>query len=274
MLFNPADIKHKLIFLIFFTCLLYTDDFRYNSYNNHGVIGLINTPTARFYNESSYGITIYDGSPDQKITMTSSPYDWFEASFFYTNIQGKPYGDGYTQEYKDKGFNFKIRLKEEGILPAIAIGINDIAGTGYYSSEYIVGSYGIANLDMHLGLGWGTLNGSAKNFKNPLNYIHDSFENRPQEFSGKGGQFEPSRYFSGDSISPFYGISYRISNRSILKIEHDTTVTPGLFDYRDVNNRTSFSIDYNLNDNFTIGFSKEREDYYSIKFTFKNNSSL
>ena len=59
------------------------------------------------------------------------------------------------QDYKDKGFNLKIRLKEEGIFPAIAIGFNDIAGTGLYSSEYIVGSYGIDKLDMHFGLGWG-----------------------------------------------------------------------------------------------------------------------
>jgi hypothetical protein len=68
-------------------------------------------PTARFYDESSYGYTLYNGDPDQKITMTSFPYDWMEASFFYTNIQGKSYcGLDYDpvcdQDYKDKGFNF------------------------------------------------------------------------------------------------------------------------------------------------------------------------
>ena len=41
-------------------------------------------PTARFYDESSFGLTIYDGTPDQKITLSSYPYDWLEASFFYT----------------------------------------------------------------------------------------------------------------------------------------------------------------------------------------------
>ena len=95
-------------------------------------------PSARFYDEASHGITLYDGTPDQKITLTSSPYDWLEASFFYTNIQGKPYpGSGFNQDYKDKGFNFKIRLKEEGLLPAVAIGINDIAGTGLYSLDNV-----------------------------------------------------------------------------------------------------------------------------------------
>ena len=89
---------------------------------------------------------------------------------FYTNIQGKSYcrysfDPVCKQDYKDKGFNFKFRVKEEGLWPAIAVGINDIAGTGYYSSEYIVGSYGINNTDFHFGLGWGLLNGSKNSFK-------------------------------------------------------------------------------------------------------------
>lgn len=70
------------LFLIFFIQNIYTDSFTYNSFNNHGVIGLVNMPTARFYDESSYGLTLYNGEPDQKITMTSYPYDWMEASFF------------------------------------------------------------------------------------------------------------------------------------------------------------------------------------------------
>ena len=273
MLISARNLNNTFLFLFLYSPLIFSDSFQFNTYNNHGVIGLINTPSARFYNESSYGITIYDGTPDQKITMTSSPYDWLEASFFYTNVQDRPYGDGFDQDYKDKGFNFKLRLKEEGRFPAIAVGINDIAGTGYYSSEYIVASYGLLNLDMHLGLGWGTLNGSSSSIKNPLGYIHNSFKTRPEEFSGRGGQFEPSRYFSGDSASPFYGISYAINNYSILKIEHDTTVTPGKFEYNNSDQQTSISIDFNITNNLTIGFSRERQDYFSFRFTFKNNSN-
>ena len=86
------------------------DSFMYNSFNNHGSIGLINTPSARFYDEGSFGITIYDGTPDQKVTLTSSPYSWLEASFFYTNIQGMPYPGYEYQDYKDKGFNIKVNF--------------------------------------------------------------------------------------------------------------------------------------------------------------------
>ena len=135
-----------------------------------------------------------------------------------------------AQDAKDKGFNFKLRLKEENeIWPAIAIGINDIAGTGYYNSEYIVASYGMNKTDFHFGLGWGLLNGSKNSFKNPLGKIDDSFYNRLSAIDTKdqGGQFDPSRYFSGETVSPFFGVTHALNERFLIKLEYDTTVTPG-----------------------------------------------
>ena len=169
------------VFFIFVISLLvpntiYSDSFKYNSFNNHGSIGLTNIPTARFLDESAYGITFYDGQPDQKITLTSSPFDWLEASFFYTSIDGRR-PEGFTSDYKDKGFNFKLRLKEEGILPAIAVGVYDIGGTGLYGGEYLVASYGLQNFDFHLGMGWGQLSGGTR-VKNPLIYLDERFKNR------------------------------------------------------------------------------------------------
>ena len=266
----------SFLFIILFSQTISSDSFTYNSFNNHGVIGLVNMSTARFYDESSYGFTLYNGDPDQKITMTSFPYDWMEASFFYTNIQDKSYcGLDYdpvcNQDYKDKGFNFKIRLKEEGIFPAIAIGINDIAGTGFYSSEYIVGSYGINNIDFHLGLSWGTLNGSKNSFKNPFGSIDSQFYDRPSEPEDNGGQFQPSRYFSGEKASPFVGISYALNRKILIKLETDNTLTPGQVGYEKADSNYSFGIDYAVNKNFSIGIASERNNYLSAKFVYKNN---
>ena len=92
-------------------------------------------PTARFYNESSFGITVYDGNPDQKITLSSfhliglkhlSFIRIFKTSHivFMTLIQFV------IRITKTKVLILRLRLKEEGVLPAIAVGINDIAGTG------------------------------------------------------------------------------------------------------------------------------------------------
>ena len=144
--------KIKLVFSLLISSFIFSDSIRYNNPNNSGVVGLINTPSARFYEESSSAFTVYRGNPDRKIILTMMPYDWFEASIFYTSVQGRPYPFYEWQSYKDKGFNAKFRLKEEGKLPALAIGFNDIGGTGIYSSEYIVGSYGVAVSYTHLTL--------------------------------------------------------------------------------------------------------------------------
>jgi len=270
--------KHVFILLLLLISKIsLSDSFNYNSFNNHGVIGLINMPTARFYDESSYGITLYNGEPDQKISLTSSPYDWMEASIFYMNIEDQQLcrnniqGEIFCQGYKDKGFNFKVRVKEEGILPAIAIGINDIAGTGFYSSEYIVGSYGINNLDFHFGLSWGTLNGSSSSIKNPLGYISDNFYDRSDNLADQGGQFQSSRYFSGEKASPFFGLSYALNERFLVKFESDNTKTPGKVGYQETKSDYSFGIDFSINDNFTIGLANERDTHLSLKFVYKNN---
>ncbi len=261
-----------MVLLHIFPNAISADNFDLNIYNNHGVVGLINTPTARSYDEGTHGITLYDGTPDQKITLSSNPYDWLEASFFYSNIQGKPYPGYEFQDYKDKGFNVKVRLKKEGVFPAIAIGLNDFAGTGFHSSEYIVASYGINKLDMHFGLGWGQLNGSNNKFKNPMGYIKEDFKVRPTSYVDKGGQFDPSKYFSGENASPFFGISYQLNNNLVLKVETDTTNTDsGQIKYEEKNSEFSLGLDYSINSNFVLGASFERGNYLSLRFIYKNN---
>ena len=111
---KASKIVYLSVIFLLIPKALPSDSFKYNSFNNHGVIGLINMPTARFFEESSFGFTFNYNNPDQKLTMTSYPFDWLEASFFYTNIDGKPYCDQTfdpvcKQDYKDKGFNTKIR---------------------------------------------------------------------------------------------------------------------------------------------------------------------
>ncbi len=255
---------------------IYADSFKHNLYNNYGIVGLIHTPSARTYDEGVYGLTTYVGDPNQTVTLSASPFDWFEASFFYTNVQDRPYCYDFTSDicfndFKDKGFNVKLRLKEQDKLPAIAIGLNDFAGTGIYSSEYIVGSYGINRTDFHFGLGFGLLNGSDLNFKNPLTFISDKFNDRPTVFKDQGGSFQPSRYFSGEKAAPFFGVSHVLRDKLILKLEHDTSVRPGLVPFSEPKSDFSFGFDYLINDNFSIGMSFERGDYASFKFVYKND---
>ena len=52
-------LRKALLFQIIFAAFLNADNFKYNSHNNHGVIGIINTPTARFLDEGGFGLTIH-----------------------------------------------------------------------------------------------------------------------------------------------------------------------------------------------------------------------
>ena len=276
---SPSHLINKfLIFvsLVYTNSIYSSDNYEFNLYNNYGIVGTIHTPSARTFEEGVHGVTLYKGTPNQTVTLSASPFDWLEASFFYTNITDRPYCYDFTsefclQDFKDKGFNVKARLKEQGVFPAIAIGLNDFAGTGLYSSEYIVGSYGINRTDFHFGIGFGLLNGSDLKFKNPFGYISDKFYDRPDDFAAKGGSFQPSRYFSGETASPFFGVSHALNNKLLLRAEYDSSVRPGLVPFRIPENDFSFGVDYLITDRFSIGVSYERGDYASFKFVYKNN---
>jgi len=273
--------QYKIKLAFFFLLVsysLFSDSIKYNNPNNHGVIGLINTPTARFYEESSSALTLYRGDPDRKITLTAMPYDWFEASIYYTSVKGRAYGSGFNQDFKDKGFNAKFRLKSEDNLPAIAIGFNDLAGTGIYSSEYIVGSYGISNLDMHLGIGWGRMNGGKFSYDNPLGEINDSFYERCLTFGcdiedRQGGKFRWKDYFSGQTVGIFGGISYLYDDDWLIKIEYDSTNIPLELGFPERSSDYSFSLEYINLKNIVASINFERGDYLGLKFAWKGNSS-
>ena len=108
MHFKKDSINKYFLILIIYSSSILSDSFNYNVYNNHGIVGLINMPSARFFNEGVHGVSIYDSNVDQKITLTSNPYDWLEASFFYVNIQKDRvcrayYDQLFCEGYKDKG---------------------------------------------------------------------------------------------------------------------------------------------------------------------------
>ena len=106
-------------------------------------------------------------------------------------------------------------------MPAIALDLRDIAGTGLFSSEYIVASKKVGHLDLTLGMGWGIL-GTASNISNPLNSLHDGFRDRNSDF-GEGGTFSFKNWFSGKTAI-FGGLEYDLPKRGLrLKLEYDTS---------------------------------------------------
>ena len=65
--------KIRLFFIIFLSVQLDADSFKYNFINKSGIIGLINMPTARSYDEASAGFTYSYAEPDPKSLLLYTP---------------------------------------------------------------------------------------------------------------------------------------------------------------------------------------------------------
>ena len=85
------------------------------------------------------------------------------------------------------------------------------------------------------------------------------------------GNFRPLDIFPSEEVSPFFGISYSLNEKTLLKFEKDTTYTDGFIDYEQSKSDYSFGIDYSITENFVLDFSYERGNYSSLKFLYKNN---
>ena len=146
-------------------------------------------------------------------------------------------------------------------MPAIAIGANDFAGTGLYSSEYIVGSYGINRTDIHFGLGWGQLN-NPKIASKILLYIY-MMDLETEKLITNFMSFYPGRYFSGDGVSPLFGISHAINDDLLFKLEYDNTSSSERIEYPEPKENFSYGFEYNFRDNFIIDFQREGQFHFN-----------
>ena len=168
---------------------------------NYGNTGIIEMPNARMMPEASLRFSFSSSFPHEFTSLTASPFNWLEATYRYVEIKNQLYGpSSYSgnQSLKDKGFDIKALIKEETYyFPAIAGGLRDLAGTGEFSSEYLVSSKKIGSLDLSIGIGWGVL-GTDNNISNPLTTLHESFRNRDSE-SGQGGALSYRSWFSGNT---------------------------------------------------------------------------
>ena len=196
------------------------------SFSNYGTIGLLSSPSARFLPEGTVAFSWTSMQPYLRGSIVAYPFEWMEASYQYADINNQLYSTSFAfsgnQTFKDKGFDVKLRMFEEtDSIPAIAIGLRDLAGTGLFSSEYIVGSKRVGNIDFTVGLGWGTLSGNSS-FDNPLWSLSDEFLTRESVKGSKGGEFTVKSFFSGP-MGSFGGLEIFLPylNGARIKLEYD-----------------------------------------------------
>lgn len=192
--------------------------------NFFGNPGMIDTPTAHAMRDADLSFTLnqFGGSGH---TMRRGAVNFqvgtrLSGTFRYVALENFSARD----TYMDRGFDVRYLLAEEGRLhPAVTIGLNDMAGTGYYSSEYLVATKTFGRFRTTLGIGWGRL-AENNSFDNPLSFISDKFDDRPeQELSGglSSGELDANHWFRGNAAL-FGGVQYLATDNLILSLEYSS----------------------------------------------------
>jgi hypothetical protein len=258
-------------FLVILTCIisLPTKSASSTTYNSIGQVGLINLPSAELKEEQSIYFTIKKNDFTKLGTLTVTPFKWLEASYFYYRPHDIIWG-GKVGSDLDKGFNMKLSYKPDNVfLPRFAIGLDDFAGTGRFTKEYVVATYDFNHFKLTTGLGWGAFVGDIHKFKNPLSVISNTFINRTDESTiryTKGGSLTYDRWFRGETII-FGGIEAPLgkNDKFTLKIESNPfdhfKFGKGVFSEKSYRLRRSES-DYN------IGLSYKFNKYGNVDFSY------
>jgi len=243
-------------------------------------------PSARMHGEGTIGFTWSHSDPYLRGSIMGNPFDWFEASYTYTDVNNKLYSDSPefsgSQSYKDKSFDAKFRvLKEKDYVPQVAIGFRDFGGSSLFSSEYIVASKLIGNVDFTLGMGFGTI--SNGNIRNPLIKLDSRFSSRKRDLQGdtQGGEINYGTFFGGEKAGIFGGVEIFLPrlNGTRLKIEYDSTnYGPDGEGYLPVaqDKEFNYSLVYPLTENTQLKLGYIRNNTlsfgFSISGTYRNNS--
>ena len=168
----------------------------------------------------------------------------------------------------DKGFNVKFNYQPKNKnLPNIAIGLDDFAGTGFFTREYIIATQELRDIKISLGMGWGKFVGS-NNFENPLSFLSNSLDIRPavSDNYDLGGTPSYDKWFRGNAAM-FGGVEYffpKVKGLS-MKVEYDP------YDYLDFSALNSIDAIYELrkkDSDINIGISYPVREFLTIDASY------
>lgn len=245
------------------------------SQSDFGGVGLLQTPTARMAREGEFSLNYRDNDQYRYYSASAQLFPWLETTLRYTDVRTKQYSsvDAFSgsQSYKDKAFDVKLRLWQEGYwLPQVAVGARDIGGTGLFDSEYIVASKAWGPFDFTLGLGWGYL-GTSGNATNPFCSYSDKYCYRDNSYR-KAGSIDGSQMFHGPAAY-FGGIEYQTPWQPLrLKLEYEGNNYQQDFAGK-LNQKSQFNVGaiYRVTDWADVNLSYERGNTVMFGFTLRTN---
>ncbi len=181
--------------------------------NLYGTTGLIDMPSGQHQADGTFNFGVSHFAGITRTTLGFQIAPRISGSFRYAAVGDWNFGGFKT--YYDRSFDLRFRLVDEGrFLPAVTIGLQDLAGTGLYSGEYIVATKNLTpRLRVTAGLGWGRLGSYGA--------IGSPFGDRPPPDVGQGGVPNWEQWFRGPA-APFGGIEWQVTDRIGLKVEYSS----------------------------------------------------
>jgi hypothetical protein len=228
-------------------------------------------PSAHSAEDAEFASTLSYFGHQGRVGLTFQISNRLSASFRYSQIELGELDPSQSTLY-DRSFSIHYRFMDEGELrPAMAVGLNDFVGTGWYSGEYVVATKTFSpRLRGTLGLGWGRL-GTVGGFTNPLSIFSDQFKTRPSRDFGTGGDLESAEWFRGDAAF-FGGVEWMVHDRLRLNVEYssdDYSREDGAaFEYRTPFN---FGLDWRYSDEATLSARYLYGSEIGIQLTYALN---
>lgn len=243
------NVKQTILTAALFVGLLsngvFAQDRKLTFPGNFGLPGIIDLPSAMRFPDGELTITHHN---HKYIFMTGISFQALPrlgVSFRYGGL-GK--GGVFAQERLtwDRSFNLQLSVLDENkYFPAVSMGLRDFIGTGWYSSEYIVGTKSFGNLELTAGLGFGRLAG-RNSFPNPLSVISPKFDKRETGNVGTGGTLGNINWFQGKT-SPFFGLNYSLNSKFLISAEYTSDLMKNEGYYSDIKSPWNFGLSYRLN---------------------------
>lgn len=222
--------------------------------NLFGSRGIISTPSARMAQDGELSVGASFFKNNQHYNFGFEVLPWLEATFRYSGLQH------FQKEYPvyyDRAFGIKARLWDEdrnGLMPAVAVGIDDIIGTGVYNGEYVVASKRFGAIDTSLGMGWGRHAGTGE-LRNPIALVINSFNER-QSFFGQAGGADFKAFFHGRKVGVFGGAVWHtpLDGLSVMaEYDSDNYAQERSFGNFTPRSQVNYGVNYAVSDRALLG---------------------
>jgi hypothetical protein len=246
-------LKISALVLLFYPGKIFSDTnsiIQKNHINNFGMPGLITLPSASSLPDGEMIVNQVNHNALSRSGYTFQLSPNIGLSFRYSG-HGKDGLEAAGRTNHDRSFDIDFGLlKETTNFPALNIGLKDFIGTGWYSSEYIVGTKNIGDFSLSAGLGFGRLAGRNQ-IKNPFSIINKKFLTREKKDVGTGGTLGNLNWFNGP-MSPFVGLRYDYNRKTSFLIEYTPDLMLRERNYLKIKSPINASLSYNLNESFSL----------------------